>query len=189
MNPGHSAAFHAAPDDRSAASGGGRAAAHGDVPQHRRAARRGDQGPVPDPVPDLERIVIGAVGLTSQALERAAPGVDLTFSQWRALLVLGEPVDGIRVGEVAARVGVTLPATSRLLRRLERRGLVTLQPDEMDRRATRARVTALGHDVREAILAFRRTALREIAEHAGASRAAAPGRAIRALAGSFERYA
>jgi DNA-binding MarR family transcriptional regulator len=142
-----------------------------------------------DPVADLERIVIGAVGLTSQALERAAPGVDLTFSQWRALLILGEPPDGIRVGEVAARVGVTLPATSRLLRRLERRGLVTLRPDETDRRATRARVTALGRDVREAILAFRRTALHEIAEHAGASRPGAPGRAIRALAGSFERYA
>jgi DNA-binding MarR family transcriptional regulator len=186
MNPGQPPAFHAAPDGRDAAAGGG-SAPDGDVPSHRDARRGGDHAL--DPVADLERIVIGAVGLTSQALERAAPGVDLTFSQWRALLILGEPPDGIRVGEVAARVGVTLPATSRLLRRLERRGLVTLRPDETDRRATRARVTALGRDVREAILAFRRTALHEIAEHAGASRPGAPGRAIRALAGSFERYA
>ena len=112
---------------------------------------------------DLEKIVVGAVGLTTRALAQADTGFELTFPQWRALLVLGEREDGARIGEVAARVGVTLPATSRLLRRLERRGLTALAPDERDRRAKRARLTNRGRAVREAILDHRRMALRLIA--------------------------
>ncbi len=164
----------------------------------------GRSGPASgDAIADLEHVVIGAVGLTTRALEQAAPGVDLTFSQWRALLILGEAPDGFRVGEVAGRVGVTLPATSRMLRRLERRALVALAPDDADRRATRARLTRRGREVRDAIVAFRRSALREIAESAGAAgagddagagNAAGAGSdaavaAIRALAASFDRYA
>jgi len=108
---------------------------------------------------DLERITIGSVGLTTRALAHAETGFELTFPQWRAILVVGAAVDGARVGEVAARVGVTLPATSRLLRRLERRGLTTLDTDETDRRATRVRLTERGLAIRAAILAHRRDAL------------------------------
>jgi DNA-binding MarR family transcriptional regulator len=116
-----------------------------------------------DPVAELERVVIGAVGLTTRALAEAAPGTDLTFPQWRALLILGEDADGARVGQVAARVGVTLPATSRLLRRLAARGMVTLGADEQDHRATRARLTDAGAAVRASILRYRLDALRGVA--------------------------
>lgn len=116
-----------------------------------------------DPVAELERVVVGAVGLTTRALAEAAPGTDLTFPQWRALLILGEDADGARVGQVAARVGVTLPATSRLLRRLAARGLVTLGADEQDHRATRARLTGEGGAARSSILRYRLEALRGVA--------------------------
>lgn len=109
----------------------------------------------------LERIVAGAVGVTTQALSEATPGYELTFPQWRAISILGEAPDGARVGGLAARVGVTLPATGRLLRRLEQRGLVGLSPDDVDRRATRARLTPAGRDVRESILRYRRQILLE----------------------------
>jgi DNA-binding MarR family transcriptional regulator len=138
---------------------------------------------------DLERIAVGAVGLTTRALALADTGFELTFPQWRAVLVLGEEVDGARIGEVAARVGVTLPATGRLLRRLERRGLTALSIDEQDRRATRARLTDRGQTARETILAHRRTVLREIA--AGlphADRARLVG-GLRAIADGLERFA
>ena len=111
---------------------------------------------------DLEKITIGAVGLTTRALANAGAGFELTFPQWRTLLVLGEDMDGARISEVAARVGVTVPATSRLIRRLERRGLTTLAVDDRDRRAMRARLTDQGRSVRSAILAHRRNALREV---------------------------
>jgi len=112
---------------------------------------------------DLERIAVGTVGLTTRGLARAETGFELTFPQWRAMLVVGAEADGARVGEVAARVGVTVPATSRLLRRLERRGLTTLVTDEADHRATRVRLTERGHAIRAAIIAHRRDALEAVA--------------------------
>lgn len=137
----------------------------------------------------LERIAVRAVGLTTRALAQADTGFELTFPQWRALLVLGESADGARVGEVAARVGVTLPATSRLLRRLERRGLTALAVDEQDRRATRARLTDHGRAVREAILTHRRTALREVASALHEPDRLDLARGLRAIAAELERFA
>jgi DNA-binding MarR family transcriptional regulator len=109
----------------------------------------------------LERIVLAGVGLTTRALEEAAPGIDLTFPQWRVLLVLGESADGATVSEVAGRISVTLPATSRQLRRLARRGLLEVGPDARDRRAVRARLTADGLAARARILRFRRRRIEE----------------------------
>ena len=138
---------------------------------------------------DLERIAVGAVGLTTRALAQADTGFELTFPQWRALLVLGEEADGARIGEVAARVGGTLPATSRLLRRLERRGLTVLSVDELDRRATRARLTDHGRTVRETILAHRRAVLREIADALPQSEQRRLKDGLRAIAVGLERFA
>jgi DNA-binding MarR family transcriptional regulator len=138
---------------------------------------------------DLERVAVGAVGLTGRALAEAASGTELTFPQWRALLILGEDPAGARVGQVAARVGVTLPATSRLLRRLERRDLVALAADDVDRRATRARLTARGEEVRSAILEYRRAVLRDIAGRMGQLHASTPGSTVAALAEAFGSFA
>ena len=65
---------------------------------------------------ELERIAVGTVGLTTRSLVEAHPGFELTFPQWRALVVLGEAAGGARIGEIAARVGTTLPATVRASR-------------------------------------------------------------------------
>ena len=108
-------------------------------------------------LPDLlERIVLAGVGLTSRALTEATSGPDLTFPQWRVLVVLGEQDQGATLSAVAARIGVTLPATSRQLHRLQRRGLVSITPDEQDRRAARAFLTDEGCRVRLAIMRHRR---------------------------------
>lgn len=104
----------------------------------------------------LERLIVAGVAITTRALAEATPGLDLTFPQWRTLLVVGESPDGATVSEVAARVGVTLPATSRQLRRLSDRGLIEIGPDEHDHRAARARLSTRGNVVRDAILRHRR---------------------------------
>lgn len=104
----------------------------------------------------VERLVLAGVGLTTRALAEATPGFDLTFPQWRVLVVLGEADEGATVSEVAGRIAVTVPATSRQLRRLAIRGLVEIGPDTHDRRAARASLTTTGRSAREAILAFRR---------------------------------
>jgi len=109
----------------------------------------------------FEHLVMGAVGLTTRALGGATPGADLTFPQWRVIVILGESEGGARVGEIATRVGVTVPATSRLLQRLRRRGYISLERDQQDGRATRACLTPDGQVVRDTIFAFRRQALAE----------------------------
>ena len=111
----------------------------------------------------LERIVFAGVALTTRALAEARADLDLTLAQWRVLVVLGETEDGATISQVAARIGVTLPATSRQLRRLERRGLVDVRRDESDRRATRVRLTRLGGSARDDVISFRRRKIAQIA--------------------------
>ena len=96
----------------------------------------------PDSMIDaLAHIVFGGVALTSAALDHATEGRDLTFTQWWAIVIVGESDDPHRVGEIARRMDATVQATSHLLRRLEGRRLISLTRDEDDRRATLARLT------------------------------------------------
>ncbi len=134
----------------------------------------------------VERLVVAGVGLTTRALAEASPGLDVTFPQWRVLLVLGDEPDGATVSEVAARVGVTLPATSRQLRRLERRGLVSIAPDELDRRAVRSRLTAHGAATRTAILSYRRDRIAETTDRLPVSPTVL--RQLERIAEAFDRY-
>jgi DNA-binding MarR family transcriptional regulator len=111
----------------------------------------------------IERLVFAGVALTTRALSEARADLDLTLAQWRVLVILGEAEDGATVSQVAARIGVTLPATSRQLRRLEQRGLLEIGPDQRDRRATRVRLTSLGRTARDDVVGFRREKIAEIA--------------------------
>jgi DNA-binding MarR family transcriptional regulator len=112
----------------------------------------------------LERIIFAGVAMTTVALGSVRPAIDLTFPQWRVVVVLGDKPDGVRLSEVAQQVGVTLPATSRQLRRLERRGLVAVAPDQRDRRAAVARLTDEGWRARDAVIAFRKAQIVKLAE-------------------------
>jgi DNA-binding MarR family transcriptional regulator len=136
----------------------------------------------PSLVDALEEIALGSVAVTNTALARAG-GQALSFEQWRALVVLGETSEGIRISAVAREVGVTLPATSRLLQRLARRGLVSFEPDPADSRATITRLTPDGLALRRAVLAFRRRRLAEIAAMASVPEELAP--VVARLAAAF----
>jgi DNA-binding MarR family transcriptional regulator len=103
----------------------------------------------------LEGLVVGAVGLTTAALDSFAPDIELPLQQWRALVVIARS-DGIRMGEIGQRVGLTPPSASRLVRRLERRGLVSTERDESDRRATVVRATAAGTELWSTLVEHRR---------------------------------
>lgn len=134
----------------------------------------------------LVRIVFGGVALTSQALDHAAEGRDLTFTQWWAIAIVGEADTGLRVGEVARRMNATLQATSHLLRRLEDRGLLSLARDEEDRRATVARLTPEAVRFRAAVLAHRRELLAGMTR--GLDRSAPADEVLSELARRFVAY-
>jgi DNA-binding MarR family transcriptional regulator len=117
----------------------------------------------PSVAESLERIIFAGVAMTTVAIASARPGFDLTFPQWRVVVILGGSPDGLRISEVARQVGVTLPATSRQLRRLQRRGLITVTRDERDRRATLVRLTADGLRARESVIASRKARIVDLA--------------------------
>lgn len=101
---------------------------------------------------------MAGVALTAEVLARRE-GTDLSLPMWRVLVVLGADRDGATVSEVARGIGVTVPATSRQLRRLAARGLVSLGMDERDHRAVRARLTGSGSAFRDDVMLRRRQAL------------------------------
>jgi DNA-binding MarR family transcriptional regulator len=113
----------------------------------------------PGVIDAIERIVVAGVAMTNASIVRSRPNLELTLQQWRVLVVLGEAPDGRSVGEIARQIAVTLPATSRQLRRMEERGLLTLEPDGHDRRVTRARLTEAGISARASIIVDRRTSI------------------------------
>jgi DNA-binding MarR family transcriptional regulator len=104
----------------------------------------------------LDSVIVAAVGTTTVALAEANPGGELTFPQWRVLVVVGETRSGVRVSDIASRIGSSSPSTSRLIRRMERAGLVSAERDERDRRATIVRLTSPGAKLRSRVIAQRR---------------------------------
>ncbi len=108
-------------------------------------------------VGDLERIAMGAVAMTDRAI--AAAGADLTFVQWRVLLVVGERDEGASVSEVASRIGAHASPASRLISRLKRRGIVATEKGELDGRVTTVRLTPAGAALRAQVVDYRRREL------------------------------
>ena len=113
----------------------------------------------------LETIAFGAVAITTRAL--AASGVELTFPQWRVLVIVGESPDGASVTEIAGRLGAEISPVSRLVTRLTRSGFVATDKDVRDRRVTRVVVTERGRSIRETVLARRREELSRVVAAVG----------------------
>ena len=131
----------------------------------------------------IESVARATVGMTTWALADAMPGLELSLLQWRALLIVGDDEAGTRVGHVGDRVGVPLPAASRLVQRLRRRGLVHLERDPDDGRATRVRLTHAGSHTRSAVLARRRDLISE-----ALGETVLPAEAVRGLRVVAERF-
>lgn len=134
----------------------------------------------------LEAVIFEAIGLTATALADASLA-DLTFPQWRVLIVVGR-TDGLRVGEVATRIGASLTSTSRLITRLERRGYVLTQRDEDDRRATVVRLTDAGADARQRVIGRRRELMHEAFAKPGTAISSMLGPGLHELADRLNRY-
>ena len=139
-------------------------------------------------VESLERLVVGAVGITTVALAECAPAADLTLPQWRALLVVARG-DGVRIGEIGTRVGMGLPSASRVVRRLERRGLVTTARDESDRRGTLVHPTAAGLQAWEHLVQHRRRMIADLLDALPVPLPADLADELERLEQAFARYA
>jgi DNA-binding MarR family transcriptional regulator len=86
--------------------------------------------------------------LLLQSLGRELKGHDLTPAQYNTLRILrGAGPDALTCGEIGERLVSPGPDVTRLLDRLEQRGLITRLRDAEDRRVVRARITEKGLDL------------------------------------------
>lgn len=120
----------------------------------------------------LERIAYGSVAITTLALGEAA--LEITLPQWRVLVIVGGSGDqGATVSEIATRIGAAVSPASKLVTRLERRGLLHTAKDPADRRVTRVRLTETGLALRAQVMDCRRDYIRRIAASVGTAPAGA----------------
>jgi DNA-binding MarR family transcriptional regulator len=90
---------------------------------------------------------------------------DLTHVQYNVLRILrGAGADGLWAGEVAERLITRSPDVTRLVDRLEKRGLVRRRRDNDDRRAVRVFITKAGL---ERIAPLDRAARSMLSQHLG----------------------
>lgn len=104
--------------------------------------------PVAPPADVLARQLVGfmryAWSGSDSEFTREVAEQDLSFSQLKTLLLLAEHAGTLSVKDVAERLGISLPAASRAVDSLVRRGLAERAEDKDDRRVRRIRTTRKG---------------------------------------------
>ena len=86
---------------------------------------------------------------------REVTELDLTFTQFKALMLLAHDPGELSVKDVSDRLGISLPAASRAVDPLGRRGIVERAEDPLDRRVKRVRTTRDGDRLVERLIATR----------------------------------
>jgi DNA-binding MarR family transcriptional regulator len=92
---------------------------------------------------------------SSQAMFAVLGELDLTMTQMKTLSMLDDCVDEVSVKELSESLGLSLPATSRTVDGLLRRGLLSRHEDLEDRRVKRVRLTDEGRSVVQRIVTAR----------------------------------
>ena len=82
---------------------------------------------------------------------------DLSFSQFRSLLILSQAQDPMPIHELAEKLRLSVAATGRAVERLVKEGLVERHEDELDRRVKRISLAGTGHDLVAAFHQSKRT--------------------------------
>jgi DNA-binding MarR family transcriptional regulator len=119
--------------------------------------------------------------------------VELTMSQLKMMFVLssamgpGDGSSGLRVGEVARGLGVTLPTVTAVMDKLVERGLVRRDEDPMDRRQHVCRLTTDGQALLHRLMAGRRSFTNALLEHLDGEELAAFLRGMQVLIVAAER--
>jgi DNA-binding MarR family transcriptional regulator len=137
----------------------------------------------------LERVVVRSGTITSRAFADVHPDLrTLTVHQYRVFALVASAPDGVRVGELARRSNSRPQATTRIVQRLEAKGLVGYERGALaeDRRAVVVRLTDLGTRTWSEISDRRRELLEAALE--GVTLPPETSAVLDAIADAFERY-
>jgi DNA-binding MarR family transcriptional regulator len=88
--------------------------------------------------------LLRATDMLSRGLIDVLKSEDLSMTQYNVLRILRGAPEGLPCGEVANRMITRDPDITRLLDRLEKRGLISRSRETKDRRTVIARITQLG---------------------------------------------
>src|SRR5215207_5577485 len=109
--------------------------------------------------PELARQLLGffrfAWASGDSEFLREVSDLELTFTQFKTLMLLAHDPGDLSVKDVADRLGISLPAASRAVDPLVRRGIVERTEDTVDRRVKRVRTTRDGERLVERLIATR----------------------------------
>jgi len=81
---------------------------------------------------------------------------DLSFSQFRSILILSQAAEPLPIHELAEKLRLSVAATGRNVERLVKEGLVGRLEDELDRRIKRISLSSAGRDLIGAFQRHRR---------------------------------
>jgi DNA-binding MarR family transcriptional regulator len=155
------------------------------------AGAGGDPGRSPGHEDAVERVVAAFERFMSQIASAHAPdfvGVGLTMSQAKVLyLVQAQP--GLRMSDLAASLGVSLPTVSGVVERLVDHGLLDRRDDPADRRHVVLRLTGAGAAQLEMVREFNAGHLRALLAAVDTDDLATIERAIHVLAAAGGRPA
>lgn len=113
----------------------------------------------------IERFSHAAERISMQmrsASDQSWPDIELTMPQLRTLVLLYRGPQ--RMGEIAAALGISLPATTNMIVRLEGKGLVERVHDQGDRRVVLCHLTPEGCGQSEALWNVHRQRIAAIAD-------------------------
>ena len=82
--------------------------------------------------------------MLSRGLIQVLKTEDLSATQYNVLRILRGAPEGLACGEIASRMITRDPDVTRLLDRLEKRGLISRRREDRDRRTVMARITPEG---------------------------------------------
>jgi DNA-binding MarR family transcriptional regulator len=82
--------------------------------------------------------------LLSRGIAQIMKGEDISPTQYNVLRILRGSPEGLPCGEIASRMITRDPDVTRLLDRLEKRGLISRSRDAKDRRTVIGRITTEG---------------------------------------------
>jgi DNA-binding MarR family transcriptional regulator len=81
---------------------------------------------------------------------------DLTFSQMRVIMILGQAEGPLPINEVAGRMRLSVAATGRNVEQLVKSGMVDRAEDEHDRRVKRVSLSTKGRQQIQELMAVKR---------------------------------
>jgi DNA-binding MarR family transcriptional regulator len=131
--------------------------------------------------PDLYAVVVFMHKHCNHDLFEAVGALELTLTQIKLLHHLEDANRELSLGEGAELVHISLPAASRTVEDLVRRGFVERREDSADRRMKRVRLTEPGREAIRRLNAARLSGLEQFAESLDEPERAALGEALARL--------